>query len=125
MRDTCLGLKGLHAQGIVHLDIKPDNILLASNDSFKICDFGMAREVSSFSFEDKNNEEIPEGDDRYLAQELLCYNQNKHGVIDLLKADIFALGCTAYELVQGVDMPKNGQFYADLRQGRVVFNKYT
>lgn len=46
-------------------------------------------------------------------------------MIDLKKADVFALGCTAYELIEGVAMPKNGQEYHDLRQGRVVFNKYT
>ena len=46
-------------------------------------------------------------------------------MIDLKKADVFALGCTAYELIEGVTMPKNGQGYHDLRQGRVVFNKYS
>jgi glutamate racemase len=36
-------------------------------------------------------------------------------MIDLKKADVFALGCTAYELIEGVTMPKNGQGYHDLR----------
>jgi len=83
----------------------------------------MARRISDFTT--NSNQEIPEGDERYLAQELLCFNQNKHGMIDLKKADVFALGCTAYELIEGISMPKNGQGYHDLRQGRVVFNKYT
>ena len=65
LRDTCLGLRGLHHLGIVHLDIKPENILLGKNESFKICDFGMARRIKDFT--EKGDEEIPEGDERYLA----------------------------------------------------------
>jgi serine/threonine protein kinase len=49
----------------VHLDIKQENILLVKNDSFKVCDFGMARRISDFT--EKSVEEIPEGDERYLA----------------------------------------------------------
>jgi serine/threonine protein kinase len=109
--------------GIAHLDIKPENILLGMSDTFKLSDFGLARRISDYI--QGGDQEIPEGDERYLAQELLCFNQNKHGMIDLKKADVFALGCTAYELIEGIAMPKNGQGYHDLRQGRVVFNKYT
>jgi serine/threonine protein kinase len=109
--------------GIAHLDIKPENILLGVSDTFKLSDFGLARRISEYI--QGGDHEIPEGDERYLAQELLCFNQNKHGMIDLKKADVFALGCTAYELIEGIAMPKNGQGYHDLRQGRVVFNKYT
>ena len=47
--------------------------------------------------------EIPEGDTRYLAKELLSNQLNKKA-IDLKKADIFALGATAYELVEGVKL---------------------
>lgn len=90
-------MKGLHALGIAHLDIKPENILLSRSELFKLSDFGLARRISELG-----DHEIPEGDDRYLAQELLCFNQNKHGMIDLKKADVFALGCTAYELIEGV-----------------------
>jgi serine/threonine protein kinase len=51
----------------VHLDIKPENILQGINGDFKLGDFGMARMLSQkdASFE------IPEGDTRYLAKELL------------------------------------------------------
>lgn len=43
MRDVCLGLNELHAKGIVHLDIKPENILQSQKGTFKIGDLGMAR----------------------------------------------------------------------------------
>lgn len=48
LRDTCLGLKGLHMLGIAHLDIKPENILLGMSDTFKLSDFGLARRISEY-----------------------------------------------------------------------------
>jgi len=51
--------------------------------------------------------DIPEGDCRYLAKELL--NEDPDGPIpDLTKADIFALGMTTYELLEGIELDKNG-----------------
>ena len=41
MKDICSGLKELHTRGIVHRDIKVENIL-RSGENFKICDFGSA-----------------------------------------------------------------------------------
>jgi serine/threonine protein kinase len=65
LRDTCFGLKGLHMLGVVHLDIKPENILCSRDENFKISDFGLARRLCDFS--DEGEQEIPEGDERYLA----------------------------------------------------------
>lgn len=63
MRDLLLGLSELHEQDIVHLDIKPGNILLGENNHFKLADLGMARFLTKIT-EESN---IPEGDCRYLA----------------------------------------------------------
>lgn len=43
MRDVCLGLQELHSRGIVHLDIKPENILMSFSGKFKLADLGIAR----------------------------------------------------------------------------------
>jgi serine/threonine protein kinase len=64
LSDTCLGLNGLHMLGVVHLDVKPENILYSQDETFKLSDFGLARRICDFS---ENGQEIPEGDERYLA----------------------------------------------------------
>lgn len=103
MRDVCLGLDELHSKGIVHLDIKPENILESFGGKFKLGDLGMARLHSKIVEE----HDIPEGDCRYLAKELLN-DDPSIPIPNLTKADIFALGITAYELIEGKQLEKNG-----------------
>lgn len=82
------GLECLHKCGILHLDLKPDNILLQS-DTVKIADFGLSRAARVRSGD------IEEGDSRYLAREVLNYSPQ----VDLAKSDIFSLAMTLYEML--------------------------
>lgn len=100
IRDVLLGLSELHNKDIVHLDIKPENILMGKTGNFKIADLGMARFLTKIT-EDAN---IPEGDCRYLAKELLSRTE----LPDLKKSDIFSLGITAFELITLGKLEKNG-----------------
>jgi serine/threonine protein kinase len=103
MLHACLGLKVLHDEDTLHLDLKPSNILEGFKGEFKLCDLGHSRAIADIG------DEIPEGDQRYLSKELICQNQTKLNTdFDLKRSDIFALGCTAYELIEGVKLPKNG-----------------
>jgi len=113
MRDICNGLRHLHNQKIVHLDIKPENILYSKTKKYKIADLGLSRIAQR-----SNHEDINEGDCRYLAQELLRdFPENQ--IPDLTKADIFSFGATIYELMIGSDLPKNGVEWNDLRAGNL------
>ena len=108
IHDICQALSHIHKEKIVHLDIKPDNILLSKNNRFKLTDLGLTR----LTYRQKG-EDIQEGDCRYMAPELLQeyfgtgdFDECKN---DLTKADIFSLGATIYEFMIGQVLPKNGE----------------
>jgi Nif-specific regulatory protein len=83
------GLHHIHHLGIVHLDLKPSNILVSDDGKAKIMDFGLAIE-SRQVFDRKIR-----GTLHYMAPEVL-----KQDRIDS-RADLYALGMTLYETVTG------------------------
>lgn len=114
LRQICLGLEALHEKGIVHLDLKLENILIGSSGKCKLGDLGFSRLMNKLS------NDVPEGDCRYLAKELLNDYQDAP-LPDLRKADIFSLGILTYELVERRRVKPNGPEWHDLREGRVKF----
>ena len=117
MRDVLRGMNELHKKNIVHLDIKPENILIGNSGKYKIADLGMARFLLKISEADN----IPEGDCRYLSKELLS-KEVLNNIPDLKKSDIFSLGMTAYELISLVELSKNGAEWRSLRDGENKFS---
>lgn len=116
VRNIAKGLKKLHENNIIHMDIKPENILINKYGRFKLADLGLGRITTNLT------DEIPEGDCRYLASEVLdpvC----EDNIPNLTKADIFSLGATVYELMRGSVLPKNGAEWQDIRNGRVEMPK--
>lgn len=89
-RDLILGIEYLHAQGVVHRDIKPDNLLLTEDDVLKIVDFGVSEmfEKSSEMLTAKSA-----GSPAFLPPELCVA---KHGDISGKAADIWSMGITLY-----------------------------
>jgi len=116
LRDICLGLKYLHKQNIIHLDIKPENILCSTTNKYKIADLGQSRLVSG-----QKSDDIQEGDGRYVAPELLMDFTDPDYRPDYFKADIFSLGMTLYELATNSDSPNTGDEFHQLRNG--IFEK--
>lgn len=118
MRDICKGLAKLHANKIVHLDIKSENILHSNSKKFKLGDLGIACTLKNVKCDDIN-----EGDSRYLAGELLSIMPDDQTTIpDLTKADIFSLGATVLQIMRGTPLPKNGQKWHDIREGNFVMS---
>lgn len=93
------GIDAVHRIGLVHRDIKPDNIML-SLDSRRchILDFGIADEYN----EKKDTSQLASGTFGYVAPERL------RGYPADYRSDYFSLGCVAYEMFSGVTAFKLG-----------------
>lgn len=98
------GLQSIHDAGLIHLDIKPDNILIDYEGTLKIGDFGMATKWPAARGIEG------EGDRRYIAPEIL------QGRYDM-PADVFALGLIMFEIASNVWLPDNGPHWLALREG--------
>jgi eukaryotic-like serine/threonine-protein kinase len=88
----CGGLEHAHAAGLVHRDIKPQNLLLRPDGTVKIADFGIARAAETTKMTQAGS---VMGTAAYLAPEQAL------GEEVTAAADIYSLGCVLYELLTG------------------------
>ena len=85
----CRGLAAIHEQGIVHRDLKPGNILLTSDGTIKIADFGIARI--------EKGKPLTQHGDVIGAIDYASPEYIESGNLDQ-RSDIYAIGLLAYEL---------------------------
>jgi serine/threonine-protein kinase len=103
-RECCAGLACAHAAGLVHRDIKPQNLLVTTGGAIKIADFGVAHALDQTRLTLAGS---IVGTARYLAPE-----QTTGGPITPA-ADVYALGVVLYELLAGRP-PHEGASLPDL-----------
>ena len=89
--DMATGLEHIHDSGFMHLDFKPENVLVTRNANVRLVDFDLAMPKPDKPVKRSKNPGTP----AYMAPELLQRNPFDHRV------DIFAYGVTAYELLAG------------------------
>ncbi|KEG14442.1 protein kinase-like protein [Trypanosoma grayi] len=99
-----LGLRYLHEKGVVHRDIKGENILVDGFGVAKLADFGCSKVLAGISGHSNAGCESLTGSPFWMAPEVI--RNEPYGT----KADIWSVGCTVVEMLKGGNPPWRDEF---------------
>ncbi|PPE05015.1 serine/threonine protein kinase [Entomoplasma ellychniae] len=106
--EIALAIQGMHDMKMIHRDLKPDNILLTSNNKIKITDFGISH-IKGFVSEDGNLQKTKKpsspGTPRYSSPEQIL-DATKLEDLSSYQADIYSFGVMMYETATGTSIIK-------------------
>ena len=111
-RDVARALGYLHAQKLVHRDVKPENVIVRGDGLAKLSDFGLARSAAPGGARLTATGEVL-GTPYYIAPEQIRAQKD----IDI-RADLYSLGCMLYEWVSG-KRPYEGASVVEILSGHV------
>jgi eukaryotic-like serine/threonine-protein kinase len=94
-REVAEALAYAHSYGLIHRDIKPDNVMM-SNGHAIVADFGIARAMSAAGADKLTQTGMAVGTPAYMSPEQAAGESNVDG-----RADIYSLGCVFYEMLVG------------------------
>jgi len=111
--DVADALSYAHREGVVHRDVKPENVLLSEGHAL-VADFGIAKAVTSATDGVLTRTGIPLGTPGYMSPEQAAAGSD----IDA-RTDIYSLACVVYEMLTG-SAPSRWITEGELRAGRFL-----
>jgi serine/threonine-protein kinase len=103
-RQICAGLGAAHGKGVLHRDLKPQNLMLDGRGNVRITDFGLAGLAETIQGDD-----VRSGTPAYMSPEQLAGREVTQ------RSDIYALGLVLYELFTG-RRPYPGRSFAEIKK---------
>src|SRR5438477_3086250 len=92
--DACTGLEEAHKQGMIHRDIKPDNIMVTRDGKVKIADMGLVKDIGDELNLTRTGRGL--GTPHFMAPEQFRNAKNAD-----VRCDIYSMGATLYMMVTG------------------------
>jgi serine/threonine-protein kinase len=115
LRQLCAGLGYLHAQGLVHRDVKPGNVMVSPGGQVTLLDLGVVLEVGGGSTVPLTSPNARLGTPNYMAPEQI---EHSHDVDH--RADLYSLGAVSFELLTGQQPFRGSNMRELLDQHRIA-----
>jgi serine/threonine protein kinase len=90
---ACAGIGYAHRAGLIHCDVKPQNLIITPENKLKVTDFGIARALATIQPEEKS--EVVWGSPQYFSPE------QASGYPPLPASDVYSLGIVFFEMITG------------------------